>query len=74
MKEPPARLGSDWSGTSEAASHGEGPDGLCERDLCVAHLLVSENARFDAVDGYATFQSSDALIVEADGEWQKAEQ
>jgi len=47
---------------------------LCERDLCVAHLLVSENARFDAVDGYATFQSSDALIVEADGEWQKAEQ
>lgn len=53
---------------------GEDLTDSCERDLCVAHILVSENARFDAVDGYATLQSSDDLRVEVDGEWQKAEQ
>lgn len=37
-------------------------------------MLVSANARLDEANGYAALQSSDALMVEVDGEWQKAEQ
>lgn len=47
---------------------------LCERDLNVAHILVSANARFDEANSYAALQSSDALMVEVGGVWQKAKQ
>lgn len=47
---------------------------MCAKNLWVGHILLSGSARFNAVDGYATLQSSNALMVEVDGEWQKAEQ
>lgn len=47
---------------------------MCAKKLWIGHILLSERARFNAVDGYATLQCSDALMVEVDGKWQKAEQ
>lgn len=47
---------------------------MCAKNLWIGHMLLSERARFNAVDGYATLQSSDALMVEINGEGQKAEQ
>ena len=47
---------------------------ICAKKLWIGHILLSGRARFNAVDGYATLQSSDALMVEVDGQWQKAEQ
>lgn len=47
---------------------------MCAKDLWIGHILVSEHARFDALDGYTTLQSLDGLMVEIDGEWEKAEQ
>ena len=63
-----------WSSRGCRSLGGEDLMDLCERDLSVAHILVSANARFDEVNGYAALQSSDALMVEVDGEWEKAEQ
>lgn len=47
---------------------------MCAKNLWIGHMLLSERARFNAADGYATLQSSDALMVEIDREWPKAEQ
>jgi len=40
---------------------------MCAKNLWIGHTLLSERARFNAADGYATLQSSDALMVEIDG-------
>lgn len=41
------------------------------KDVCTGHILVSDNAKFYAVDGYTTLESSDAFMVESHGNGRK---